>query len=80
MKISLIAQRGPQLMRIGESKTMSKAHTVLRLLEMIQEEIKLRVVRPKKLNYIYCNYMIHAPGSDSGITNYKSKLERCVIQ
>ena len=67
-------------MRIGESKTMSKACTMLRLLEIIQEEIKLRVVRPKKLNYIYYNYMVYAPGSDSGVTNYKSELERCVIQ
>ena len=67
-------------MRIGESKTMSKARTMLRLLKIIQEEIKLRIVRSKKLNYIYCNYMVYASGSDSGVTNYKSKLERCVIQ
>ena len=67
-------------MRIGESKTMSKACTMLRLLERIQKEIKLRIVRPKKLNYIYCNYMIRVPESNSRITNYKSKSERCVIQ
>ena len=66
-------------MRIGKSKTMSKARTMLRLLERIQKEIKLRVVRSKKLNYIYCNYMVHAPEFDSRITNYKSELERCVI-
>ena len=79
MKISLIAQRGPQLIRIGESKTMSKARIMLRLLEVIQEEIKLRVVRPKRLNYIYCNYLVHVPESDSRITNYKFESERCVI-
>ena len=66
-------------MRIGESKITSKAHTMLRLLKRIQKKIKLRVVRSKKLNYIYCNYMVHAPESDSRITNYKSELERCVI-
>ena len=76
MKISLIAQRGPQSMRIGESETMSKARTILRLLERIQKKIKLRVVRPKRLDYIYCNYMVRVPGSDSRITNYKSESER----
>ena len=63
-------------MRVSESKIMSKAHTMLRLLKRIQKEIKLRIVRPKRLNYIYCNYMIYVPESDSRITNYKSKLER----
>ena len=52
---------------------------MLRLLERIQKEIKLRVVRSKKLNYIYYNYMVHAPESDSRITNYKSESERYVI-
>ena len=63
-------------MRVSESKTTSKAHTVLRLLKTIQKKIKLRVVRPKRLNYIYCNYMVHALESNSRITNYKSELER----
>ena len=63
-------------MRVSESKTTSKAHTVLRLLKRIQKKIKLRVVRPKRLNYIYCNYMVHALESNSRITNYKSELER----
>ena len=67
-------------MRISESKTTSKARTVLRLLERIQKKIKLRVVRPKKLDYIYCNYMVRAPGSNSRITNYKFESERYVIQ
>ena len=63
-------------MRISESKIMSKARTVLRLLERIQKEIKLRVVRSKRLDYIYCNYIVHVPEFDSRITNYESKLER----
>ena len=67
-------------MRISESKTTSKAHTLLRLLERIQKEIKLRVVRPKRLDYIYCNYMVRVPESNSRITNYKSESERYVIQ
>ena len=33
LKVSLTAQREPQSMRISESKTMSKAHIVLRLLK-----------------------------------------------
>ena len=79
MNLSLIAQRGPWSIKISESKTTSKACTMLRLLERIQKEIKLRVVRSKKLNYIYYNYMVHAPESDSRITNYKSESERYVI-
>ena len=80
MKISLIAQKEPRLIRISESKTTSKACTLLRLLERIQKEIKLRVVRSKRLDYIYCNYMVHALESNSRITNYKSESERYIIQ
>ena len=63
-------------MRISENETTSKAHTMLRLFERIQKEIKLRIVRPKRLDYIYYNYMVYAPESDSRITNYKSESER----